>query len=203
MYRPEKYIKDDPEHILQFILKNPFATIISTGSELTATHIPVIVEDEGNLLLSAHIANHNTQIRQLRDGAKVLLVFQGAHAYISSSWYAEKDISTWDYSAVHVHAEIKLQNMAELQASLRKLVNRFEKDQQDPLNFEELPEPMIQDHIGLITGFWLKPYKVQGIAKLHQNYTKGDLQNVTAKLKSKDDPLAKQLSQDIQDENKL
>jgi len=110
MYRPTKYQKDDKEFLFSFIKERPFASFITQGKSLIATHIPMLIEgDPDKWRLYSHIANHNEQLETLMNGAEALIIFQGAHAYISSSLYKEKDISTWDYSAVHVNAKVKLQ----------------------------------------------------------------------------------------------
>ncbi|MCP9198866.1 FMN-binding negative transcriptional regulator [Gramella sp. GC03-9] len=202
MYRPLKYRKDDEEFILQFIDQNPFASFITRGDRLLATHIPVLREGEKEeWRLYSHIANHNEQLAFLKDGAEALLIFHGPHAYISSSWYQEKDISTWDYSAVHVNARIRLQSKEELEESLEKLVYKFEKQQEDPLYYRDIPKQMLLDHLHLITGFWLEPFKVEGIAKLHQNYSKADVSSVISHLENSGDSTKKQLSEDIKNTN--
>ena len=115
MYRPLKYRKDDKDFVLSFIQAHPFATFILKGENLLATHIPVLVDGNSDSWeLFSHIANHNEQLKYLKDGVEALVIFHGANAYISSSWYKEKDISTWDYSAVHVKAKIRLQTAIEL-----------------------------------------------------------------------------------------
>lgn len=204
MYRPPKYIKEDLDFIQDFIRKFPFATMVSKRDEFIATHIPVLAEGEKeNFRLYGHIANHNKQLAQIKEGAKALLIFQGNHGYVSSSWYAEKDISTWDYSAVHIHAEIELQSREELIASLEKLVHAFEKEQENPLYYKDIPKKMLEDHIDLITGFWLKPTKIEGVAKLHQTYSEENKRRTIAKLSENDDAMDAKLSEDIRRENNL
>ncbi|UJH89901.1 FMN-binding negative transcriptional regulator [Antarcticibacterium sp. 1MA-6-2] len=127
------------------------------GERLLATHIPVLaIGSPDDFYLFAHIANHNEQLHHLKDGAEALIVFQGPHSYVSSSWYKEKDISTWDYSAVHVNAKIAVQTDWELEESLQKLIARFERDQDKPLYYQDIPEDIIRDHLPYITGFWLQ-----------------------------------------------
>lgn len=204
MYQPKKYKKSDPEYFFSFIKEHPFATMVVQGKRLLATHIPVLAEgDPVNFKLYSHIANFNEMLPLLKDGAEVLLIFQGANGYVSSSWYEEKDISTWDYSAVHVNAKIKLQTKAELETSLDKLVYRFEKDQEKPLFYSDLPKKMLEDHLPLITGFWCDPFKIEGVAKLHQSYKKEDIVSTIQHLELDKCPMSKQLSQDISKENKL
>lgn len=202
MYQPKKYLKKDRDYIFSFIAQHPFATMVLKGERLLATHIPVLAEGNvENFILYSHIANHNEQLQYLKDGAEVLLIFQGAHSYISSSWYAEKDISTWDYSAVHVNAKLKLQTNEELEDSLNKLVQRFEKDQDKPLYFEALPDKLVADHLPLITGFWCEPYKVEAIAKFHQSHPREDLENVSRQLEKQPGCMAQAVSKEIQKEN--
>lgn len=204
MYRPNKYIKDDKDHIFSFIQENPFATFILKGEILLATHIPVLLNgDKNDYELYSHIANHNEQSQYLKDGEEALIVFHGPQSYISSSWYKEKDISTWDYSAVHVNATIKLQTREELENSLRKLVEKFEEDQDNPLYYTDIPKKMLQDHLPLITGFWLKPFKVQGISKMHQSYPQHDIERIVSKLEEKGIPNQMDVSAAIKKENRI
>lgn len=204
MYRPVKYRKDDKEFIFSFISENPFASFIVNGERLLATHIPVLVDgDRDQWRLYSHIANHNEQKKFLKDGVEALIIFHGPHSYISSSWYKEKDISTWDYTAVHVNARLKIQSAQELENSLEKLVTHFEKEQDSPLYYKDIPKPMLQEHLPLITGFWLEPVKVEGIGKLHQSYAQQDVEAVVEKLEASGDCMRSQLGQAIKDEHNI
>ena len=204
MYRPKKYIKDEKQFVFSFIQQNPFATFIVQGKPLMATHIPVLISGtEEHWNLYSHIANHNKQLEFLKDGAEALVIFQGPQAYISSSWYKEKDISTWDYSAVHVNAKLKIQSREELEESLKNLVYRFEKKQENPLFYKDIPNKMLEEHLPLITGFWLEPLKVEGIAKLHQSYEEHDIKAVSEKLKNSENPVDRKLADDMLKENNL
>lgn len=203
MYRPLKYQKDDKKFLLDFMEEHPFASFITRGEHLLATHIPVLVERQGeNLRLYSHIAKHNEQADFLENGAEALVVFQGPHAYVSSSWYKKKDISTWDYSAVHVNARIKLQTQQELEDSLRNLVKKFEKHQDRPLYYDEIPRGMVEEHLPLIRGFWLEPIKMQGVAKWHQSYDREDVRSVVRHLDA-GCPMDRELSRDVKKENRI
>ncbi|MGY5849017.1 FMN-binding negative transcriptional regulator [Salegentibacter sp. F14] len=202
MYQPKKYQKKDLSYIYSFIQQHPFATFILNGSRLLATHIPVLTEgDYRDFRLYGHIANHNEQLQHLKNGTEVLLIFQGAHGYVSSSWYKEKDISTWDYSAVHVNAKVIIQSKQELEQSLINLVHKFEKDQEKPLWYKDIPSKIISDHLPQITGFWCEPFKIEGIAKLHQGHDSEDLIRIRKKLKERDDPMDPVLEKNLRTEN--
>lgn len=201
MYQPKKYKKQDPEYLFKFIDEHPFATVVVQADRLLATHIPVLLEgDPSNFKLYAHIANFNEMLPFLKDGVEIMLIFQGVHGYVSSSWYEEKDISTWDYSAVHVNAKVRMQTSEELESSLEKLVYKFEEGQEKPLYYTELPAKMLKEHLPLITGFWCEPYKVEGVAKLHQSYKKQDVAAVIDHLEQ-GTALEKELSKEIKKEH--
>ncbi len=202
MYQPKKYKKQNPHYIFNFIEQHPFASLVINGETLLATHIPVLTEGNSEKFrLFAHIANHNEMLKYIKDGAEALLIFQGAHGYISSSWYQEKDISTWDYSAVHVNVKLKLQSTEELESSLEKLVKHFEKSQEAPLFYKDLPEAMLKEHLPQITGFWCEPTKIKGVAKLHQSYSKEDIRSTIEHLENSGKPMDCELAKDIKKEN--
>ena len=204
MYLPKKYQKTDSSYIFDFINQHPFATVVSPGNRLMATHLPVLTEGTSdNFRLFSHLANHNEQLQLLKDDSEALLIFQGAQAYISSSWYKEKDISTWDYSAVHVNVRVRRQTEKELEESLIKLVHHFEKDQKSPLMYHDIPKPMLLEHLPLITGFWCEIIHMEAIAKLHQGYPKEDVISVMGHLAAQENPGARELKNDIQKEHGL
>ena len=201
MYQPKKYLKKDPQYIFDFIKHHPFATFILNGNRILATHIPILAEGNAEKFsLYSHIANHNEQLQFLKDGTEALLIFQGAHGYISSSWYKEKDISTWDYSAVHVNVKLKIQTREELENSLQKLVGQFETPQKNPIYYNDIPEQMLKEHLPQIIGFWCEPFKIEAVAKLHQSAHKDDIISVTQHLEEQGDSVASELSKNIKTE---
>lgn len=202
MFQPKKYRKEDPQYIFQFIRKHPFATMVLKGEELLATHIPVLIDGKAeDFRLYGHIAKANEQYSHLQDGLEVLLIFHGANDYVSSSWYEDIDISTWDYSAVHINARMKIQSRQELEESLDALIQTFEKREKQPVLYKDLPRQMVEDHLPLITGFWLEPVKVQAIAKLHQGFKEKDVRSVIAHLEQRGNPVSSELSKDIKREH--
>ncbi|MDT0675419.1 FMN-binding negative transcriptional regulator [Autumnicola musiva] len=204
MYKRGKYQKTDKNYIFDFINNHPFATFVLQGNRLLATHIPMLTKGSpDNYILYGHIAYNSEQYQYLKDGIEALLIFHGAHDYVSSSWYKEKDISTWDYSAVHVNVRLKLQSREELEQSLNELVEHFEKDQKNPIYYKDLPEDMLKEHLPLITGFWCEPVKTEAIAKLHQGFEKEDLESVTRHLQQKENSHSQKLKQDIEKENNM
>jgi len=89
---------------------NPFAAVISTGhGGPVATHVPVIIPPSEQLraggVLWGHMARANPHWQTFDPARPVLLIFTGAHAYVSPALYQrEPSVPTWNYSAVHVTA---------------------------------------------------------------------------------------------------
>lgn len=55
------------------------------------------------------------------------MVFSGAHAYISPTWYdAKPAVPTWNYAAVHCYGVASLLSDTETQDMLDKLVTKYE-----------------------------------------------------------------------------
>lgn len=202
MYMQKKYLKKDRQYIFDFIQNHPFAVFVLNGERLLATHIPVLTEGNAeNFQLFGHIAYNNEQYPHLRNGVEALLIFQGPNAYVSSSWYKEKDVSTWDYSAVHVHVKLTVQTKEELMVSLEKLVAHFEKKQEKPLYYPDIPKGIIEKQLPMITGFTCEPTEIQAIAKLHQGYEKKDISSITTHLEKENNPMDSEVGKNIKKEH--
>jgi len=204
MYQPERYAKNDLDFAEKLIRNNPFGEFILQGERLLATHIPILIDDDSDQLrLFAHIANHNPQKEYLTTGREALLIFHGLHDYVSSSWYHEKDISTWDYSAVHVNCKIIVQEKEELDESLKSLVHHFEKNREKPMEFDQIPASIINDNLPGITGFWCEPTHIEGIGKWHQGFNRKDIISIVEHLGMTNCPFHNELIRDIKQEHDL
>ena len=68
-----------------------FATLVTVREgALTATHLPLILDPAQGAqgALYGHVARGNSQWRDFDGDAEALVMFQGAQAYISPTWYA-------------------------------------------------------------------------------------------------------------------
>ena len=96
--------------VAELVRRNPFAAVISTDHGVpVATHVPVITPPPGQLraggALWGHMARANPQWQTFDPARPVLLIFTGAHAYVSPALYQrEPAVPTWNYAAVHVTA---------------------------------------------------------------------------------------------------
>ncbi|MGH8429674.1 MAG: FMN-binding negative transcriptional regulator, partial [Solimonas sp.] len=83
------FAPDSPADIVRLVAAHPFALMISsaTGTPI-ATPLPLLAEREtdGAITLLGHIARASPHTQLLRRHSRALVVFQGAHGYISPSW---------------------------------------------------------------------------------------------------------------------
>ncbi len=171
--------------LLSFLKKNGFATLVSQHEGRPwATHIPLFLEEkpDGSWSLSGHIARANPSWRSFGENAEVLAIFSGPHSYVSSSWYEKLNVSTWNYLAVHVYGRLRVMEGEELLEALKKLTNKYEAGQADPLLVEKMPPVYVAREMRGIVGFEIEPTSIQGTWKLSQNRSDTDYQRIIEEL---------------------
>lgn len=135
MYTPPHYSNNDIEEIKAFLKQNSFGILINiVDNKPWGTHIPLELETDGqgNDILVGHIAKANPQWKHFKDESEVLCIFNGPHAYVSSSWYKEEEVPTWNYIAVHVYGKLSILTEEETMAAMHRLVDKYEKDSKKP-----------------------------------------------------------------------
>ncbi|MCL5677544.1 MAG: FMN-binding negative transcriptional regulator [Firmicutes bacterium] len=165
--------------MFRLIRQNGFGILFSqVKGHPFATHLPFVVNEAGGEKgsLSGHLAKANPHWREL-DGAEVLVVFQGPHAYISPSWYAEKQaVPTWNYVAVHVYGQCRIvQDERELRTLLSEMTRFYEPD--SPLA-DHLDEEFYVKMANAIVGFEIRITAMEGKAKLSQNRSADTIRGV-------------------------
>jgi len=192
MYIPALYKNENAEEIQNFLRDHGFAVLISqAGGKLVASHIPLILDvtAEGAQILVGHLSKLNPQANSFNDQEEVLAVFSGAHAYISSSWYDHENVPTWNYIAVHVYGTIRLYNEAETISSLKKLVDRYEINSENPVKVQELSEKTMREARGIVA-FEIKITSIEAVKKLSQNRDAKNYENIITALKKTNDTQA-------------
>ncbi|MEB6169562.1 FMN-binding negative transcriptional regulator [Staphylococcus pseudoxylosus] len=201
MYIPKYYEMKDYQNVKDFITANNFATIVTNHeSTPTATHLPLNIEEkENSLYLSGHFAKANKQWQTIDGNDKILIIFSGAHGYISSTWYETEDVPTWDYQSVHAYGTGELLNEAQLKKELSMLLNRYESNHINGATWENLSEKTKQQVNGII-GFKVKVDKLEAAYKLSQNRSQKEKENIMKHLKQTGAPLNSQLADAIKDQ---
>ncbi|MCL1115286.1 MULTISPECIES: FMN-binding negative transcriptional regulator [Shewanella] len=185
MYIPKNLEVKDPLIISELIAENGFGTLIS--ADLTATHLPLIYEpnDEGFGLLFGHFAKSNLHW-QIAENQRVLVIFQGPHAYISPSWYVTKPaVPTWNYSAVHCYGYLTILDDNENQQAMADLIVKYEPELLN--NPEIMPADYQLKLRNGVVGFKIVIDEIQAKEKLGQHRKLEDQKGVFAGLQKSTD----------------
>ena len=187
MYTPKLYREEDREKILEFLKQNNFPALVTYDGEMPiATHLPVeiIESDDGTLTILGHMSRANPQWRSF-DEQEVLLIFQGAHTYISPRWYDHVNVPTWNYMMVHVYGKVRLVEGEELHSLLSRLVKNHEEP--TAYSLEALPQDFVQKEMNGVVGFAVDVTRIDAGYKLSQNRNDGDHENIIRELEGRGD----------------
>lgn len=170
MYIPHHYRNENIEEVKDFLIQNSFGILINTlDGKPWGTHIPLeLDEDEdGKAILMGHLAKANPQWKSFGESKEVLCIFNGPHSYVSSSWYQEEEVPTWNYIAVHIYGKLRIIKGEELFDHLKKLVDKYESGSKDPIKIENLSTNTMRQVRGVV-GFQIEVNEIQAAYKLSQ-----------------------------------
>ena len=187
MYIPKLYREEDRQKILEFLKQNNFPALVThDGERPIATHLPVeVLENEnGSLTIMGHMSRANPQWRSFGE-QEVLLIFQGAHTYISPRWYDHVNVPTWNYMMVHVYGKVRIVEGDELYTLLSRLVKNHEEP--TAYSLEALPQDFVQKEMNGVVGFAVDVTRVDAGYKLSQNRNDGDHENIIRELEGRGD----------------
>ncbi|MBG9449290.1 protease [Cytobacillus firmus] len=196
MYIPKYYKVTNADEIWEFVQSNSFGTIVTVKQgRPIATHLPMQLIQEGDTCyLTGHMAYGNPQWKTFADSEDVLVMFQGPHAYISSSWYEDENVPTWNYQAVHVYGQASILSEEELKGDLAILLQKYEKHRKNPVLWDTLSPELVEQQLKGIVGFKIKVQEIQAASKLSQNRNEKDYQNIIHKLYEENDFNSKQMA---------
>ncbi len=187
MYIPKLYREEDREEILKFLTQNNFPVLVThDGEKLIATHLPVevIESEEGTLIVLSHMSRANPQWKTFGE-QEALLIFQGAHTYISPRWYDHVNVPTWNYTMVHLYGKIRLVEGDELYSLLGNLVKKHEAS--TSYSLEGLPQDFAKKEMNGAVGFAMDVTRVDAGYKLSQNRNDEDHENIIRELERRGD----------------
>jgi transcriptional regulator len=186
LYAPSHFQARDRTAFARLAHDHPFATLVTPGvPEPLVTHLPLIhVPDrEPNGTLLGHFARANPHSRAAAE-MESMAIFQGPHAYVSPSWYADPAgaVPTWNYAVAHAHGTIELaQDGAETRAIVDLLIQRFEAGRAAPWQLA-LDPPRLRAMVDAIIGFRIRVKRIDAKLKLSQNRSAEDRNRVAAAL---------------------
>ncbi|SEM61262.1 negative transcriptional regulator, PaiB family [Pseudomonas sp. ok272] len=197
MYLPSAFAVDDLTALHQQILDTRLAVLVTQGEQgLQASHLPLLLNPgEGpHGTLYGHLARANRQWQALQAGAEALVIFAGADAYVSPSFYPAKAehgkvVPTWNYVAVHASGTAEVFSDAErLLRLVSALTERHESGRAQPWKVDDAPAQYIDGMLKAIVGFALPIQRLEGKRKLSQNRSTADIAGVREGLAASPDP---------------
>ena len=181
MYIPRTFAEQDSGVLHAFMDAHPFATLTTAAEGLYATHLPLILRDDGTILvLEGHVARANPHVARLSAPCDALVIFSGANAHITPSWYPSKVddgrvVPTWNYAAVHVFGTIHLREDEDfLRAHLARLSDRHERARGSEWTTNDPPADYLTQQRRAIVGVEITIARVEGKWKMSQNRSEAD-----------------------------
>jgi transcriptional regulator len=201
MYTPKSFREEDPALLHDIMRRYNFAALVTQHEGAPfATHLPFMLDAErgphGTLL--AHMARANPQWQDFADGREALVIFQGAHAYISPAWYeVTPSVPTWNYAVIHAYGiPHVIEDRERLYTMLESLVDIHEAARVPPWRMD-LPDDYVDRMLRAIVGFEIQITRLEGKLKLSQNRPEGDRRRVMAELTESDDALSLEVAEMI------
>jgi transcriptional regulator len=191
MYLPAHFQEDRLDVLHQLVRNHPLGLLVTmTAGGLEANHIPFMLDTAGTPAgtLRGHVARANPLWQTFSPEVEALVVFQGADAYISPSWYASKQehgkvVPTWNYAVVHAYGALKVVDDAEwMRPFLERLTDRQETVRPAPWKVGDAPEDFLHTTMRAVVGIEIPVRKLVGKWKVSQNRSKADREGVAAGL---------------------
>jgi transcriptional regulator len=177
---------DDAGTIKRLIRENPWATLVSmTSAGLVASHYPVVLEEQReDISVVGHVGRPDEELHELGEHELILIV-QGPHGYISSSWYgAAPAVPTWNFIVVHLHGVPEILSAEDNLEVLGQLVDHFERRVAEPrpLHRSEGDSTFERALSRGTVGFRLTPSRITAKQKMSQNKSREVFTTVLAQL---------------------
>lgn len=191
MYAPRAFAQTDLALLDWLIARDPFVTLISQGEDgqPAISHLPVLYRrDAQAVVIEGHWARPNPQARSPGDA---VLVVQGPHAYVSPSWYPDKEaaarVPTWNYAVAHLHGRCEqVSDETALGELIGRMSTHFEQRVGGDWLFEMERDSHRRQLRGLV-GFRFVPSRIELTFKLSQNHPAANQRSVSQFLAQQPD----------------
>ncbi|WP_232495797.1 FMN-binding negative transcriptional regulator [Novosphingobium kaempferiae] len=134
--------------VAALVARHPLAWVVSGAPAFHATPLPLVAdlaEDGSVAALVGHFALRNPQVEALKAHPRALVLFQGAHGYISPELVTQPQWApTWNYAVARFEVEVTFAP-EDNGAALDRLIAHMEGDGPDRwtlANMGERYEPM-------------------------------------------------------------
>ena len=196
MYLPKHFAEERPEVLHRLIQEHPLGLLVTlSDAGLQANPVPFFLDPDpagGPGILRAHVARANPLWRETRADVETLVVFQGAQAYVSPSWYPAKAehgkvVPTWNYVTVQGRGTLRaIDDAAWLRTFVARLTQHHEAALPKPWAVTDAPADYIDSMLRAIVGIEIVLSSLTGKWKVSQNRAVADRSGVVRGLQERD-----------------
>lgn len=167
MSYPVNHFLENKETILRtFIEHFPLANLIcAENNEIYTSYLPLLWKGKDELV--GHLDKQNPQVKLLKNGKQVKVVFNGPAAYISPSHFDTNELPTFNYCKVEVVGEVCTITEAMLKEEIISLTKLLEKKEAAYQLTKD--EERLHHLVHYIYGFKIKIKHIQGRFKMSQD----------------------------------
>jgi transcriptional regulator len=188
------FLMTDPAEVARLIRGNPWATFVSsTSAGLVASHYPALVdEDADELTVLSHFGRPDEQLHELGQH-ELLVIVQGPHDYVSSSWYPDDQIiPTWNHVTAHLYGVPEILTPEENYAVLSRLTDHFESGFEHGRSLDLDEEGSRRAAKGTV-GLRMRVTRFDARAKLSQNKSADVADRIIGELDHRNPELAAEM----------
>ena len=193
MYLPAHFAELRPEVLQGLVREHPFGLLVTHdgAGAMAADGLPFFLDASpsgGAGVLRAHVARANPLWQASAADRDCLVVFQGAHAYVSPAWYPSKAehgkvVPTWNYIMVQARGRLRaIDDVAWLRAFVGRLTERHEAPRAAPWAVDDAPADYIEAMLRAIVGIEIELSSIVGKWKVSQNRSAADRAGVARGL---------------------
>ena len=164
---PNPAFRWDDAGMRAFVAAEGFgALFLPTPHGPRVAHVPIVFGADERI--EFHLARANALVPHL-PGAVALMVVQGAHGYVSPTWYRARpdEVPTWNYLAVEIEGTVSPLDRPALRRQIDTLAEAHEPEPQWRL--DKVAPAKTDAMLDAIAGFALRPAAWRGTRKLGQN----------------------------------
>jgi len=194
MYLPDHFAASRQEALHRLMREHPLGMLVHPhDGRFDADHVPFEYEPgEGpHGTLHAHVARANPLWQRCAPGTEVLVIFRGAEAYVSPSWYpskheAHRQVPTWNYEVVHAHGTLVVHDDERFVRGLvARLTRRHEAAEAKPWKMSDSAPDYIDAMLRQIVGIEVVLTSLVGKSKLSQNKDARDREGAAQALEAR------------------
>ena len=186
MYTPRAFVETDLAELDRLIARDAFVTLVTVADGVpVVSHLPVLYARDGDrIVIEGHWAKPNPQARH---AGPALLIVHGPHAYLSPSWYADKEeaarVPTWNYAVAHLRGVLETTEDTDTLASIVDRLSQVNEAQVgNDWRFEHDRDDHVRQLRGII-GFRFEVDRVELKFKLGQNHPAANVEGAAAALR--------------------